>query len=219
MTTLRIKLHTIWFQLFLFVCLFAFRAAPAAYGGYQARGLIGATVAGLRHSHSTCPSCIHHVSTSCPAHVHLVPTACTLHIPLYARHVSIMCPTRVYWCHLMSTMCLSHVHHAPITFPHHVQIWATSATYTTAHGNTGSLTHWVSPGIEPATSWILVRFMNGFQHPISFWTNGCSSKSFSLTVSAPPQATKLELLFTETSPFHFWLLEISFLAFKPIYLF
>ena len=28
------------------------------------------------------------------------------------------------------------------------QIWATSATYATAYGNTGSLTHWVRPGIE-----------------------------------------------------------------------
>ena len=32
--------------------LFAFsRAAPAAYGGFQARGLIGAVAAGLHHSH------------------------------------------------------------------------------------------------------------------------------------------------------------------------
>jgi len=36
----------------LFVCLFFvfFRAAPTAYGGSQARGLIGAIAAGLRHS-------------------------------------------------------------------------------------------------------------------------------------------------------------------------
>ena len=27
-----------------------------------------------------------------------------------------------------------------------------------AHGNTGSLTHWVGPGIKPASSWILVGF-------------------------------------------------------------
>ena len=36
--------------LFFFFCLF--RAAPTAYGGSQARGLIGAVAAGLRHSHS-----------------------------------------------------------------------------------------------------------------------------------------------------------------------
>ena len=48
------------FGCFLFVCLFVFvffvfcffRAAPAAYGGSQARGLIRAVAAGLRHSHS-----------------------------------------------------------------------------------------------------------------------------------------------------------------------
>ena len=33
---------------------------------------------------------------------------------------------------------------------------AASATYTTAHGNTGSSTHRVRPGIEPATSQLLV---------------------------------------------------------------
>ena len=29
-----------------------------------------------------------------------------------------------------------------------------------SHSNTGSLIHWVRPGIEPASSWILVRFIN-----------------------------------------------------------
>ena len=37
-----------------------------------------------------------------------------------------------------------------------IQIQATSATYTTAHGNAGSPTHWVRSGIKPASSWILV---------------------------------------------------------------
>ena len=32
-------------------------------------------------------------------------------------------------------------------------------TYTTGHGNAGSLTHWRRPGIEPASSWIPVRFI------------------------------------------------------------
>ena len=39
-------------------------------------------------------------------------------------------------------------------------VWATSATYTTAHSNTRSLTHWVRLGIQPASSWILVRFVS-----------------------------------------------------------
>ena len=33
-----------------------------------------------------------------------------------------------------------------------------TATYT-AHGNTGSLTHQVGPGIKPTSSWILVVFV------------------------------------------------------------
>ena len=40
------------------------------------------------------------------------------------------------------------------------QIGALSRTYTTAHGNARSLTHRVRPGIEPASSWILVRLVN-----------------------------------------------------------
>ena len=44
--------------------------------------------------------------------------------------------------------------------PQQCGIRATSATYTTAHGNAGSLTHWARPGIEPATSWFLVGFVN-----------------------------------------------------------
>ena len=43
---------------------------------------------------------------------------------------------------------------------YHSQIRAVSATYTTAHGNTGSLTPWVSPGFESTSSWIPVRFVN-----------------------------------------------------------
>ena len=41
-------------EVFNFFCLFAFsRAAPAAYGGSQARGVIGAVAASLRQSHSS----------------------------------------------------------------------------------------------------------------------------------------------------------------------
>ena len=43
--------------------------------------------------------------------------------------------------------------------PQQCQIWAASATYTTAHGNTGSLTHWARPGTKPASLLILVRFI------------------------------------------------------------
>ena len=44
--------------------------------------------------------------------------------------------------------------------PQQCGIRATSTTCTTAHGNTGSLTHWASPGIEPASSWMLVGFVS-----------------------------------------------------------
>ena len=33
-------------------------------------------------------------------------------------------------------------------------------SYTTAHGNAGSLTHGVRPGIESASSWMLVGFIS-----------------------------------------------------------
>ena len=35
-----------------------------------------------------------------------------------------------------------------------------SVIYTTAHCNAGSLTHWARPWIEPASSWMLVRFIS-----------------------------------------------------------
>ena len=39
-------------------------------------------------------------------------------------------------------------------------VLAMSETYTTVHGNAGSLTHWAWPGIEATTSWFLVGFVN-----------------------------------------------------------
>ena len=42
------------FLFFFFFCLFAFsRAVPMAYGGSQARGLIGTGATGIHQSHST----------------------------------------------------------------------------------------------------------------------------------------------------------------------
>ena len=43
--------------------------------------------------------------------------------------------------------------------PLQCQIWATYVTYTTAHGNAGSLSYWARPGIKLAYSWILVGFV------------------------------------------------------------
>ena len=47
----------------------------------------------------------------------------------------------------------------PTPEPQQHGIRAASATYTTAHGNTRSLTHWGRPGIEPRSSWMLVNLM------------------------------------------------------------
>ena len=38
--------------MYLFIYLFIFKAVPAAYGSFRARGQIGAAAAGLHHSHS-----------------------------------------------------------------------------------------------------------------------------------------------------------------------
>ena len=48
----------------------------------------------------------------------------------------------------------------PIPQPQSQQIWAASVTYTTAPGDTGSLTHCSRPRIEPATSWFLVGLIS-----------------------------------------------------------
>ena len=44
--------------------------------------------------------------------------------------------------------------------PQQCEIQATSVTYTTAQGYARSFTHWVRPGIEPTSSWMLVGFLN-----------------------------------------------------------
>ena len=48
----------------------------------------------------------------------------------------------------------------PTAQPQQRGIRAASASLTTTHGNTGSLTHWARPGTEPATSWFLVGFVS-----------------------------------------------------------
>ena len=53
----------------LCIYLFIFRAAPVAHGSSQARGLIGATAAGICHSNSNVRSepyrDMHHISQQC----------------------------------------------------------------------------------------------------------------------------------------------------------
>ena len=60
----------------------------------------------------------------------------------------------------------------PTPQPQQHGIWATSATYTTAHGNMGFLTPGARPGIEPMSSWILIGFVNHWTTtgtPLSFF--------------------------------------------------
>ena len=54
-------------------------------------------------------------------------------------------------------------------------------SYSTAHSNTGSLTHWVRPEIKPEASWFLVRFVSTvpwweLQDLLFFETTVCSFK-------------------------------------------
>ena len=78
------------------------------------------------------------------------------------------------------------------------QIQATSATYTTTYSNARSLTHWVRPGIEPASSWMLVRFTSSepqqeLQTPACLWClvqMPLSSRGF---LRAPPHPSWSDL--------------------------
>ena len=53
-----------------------------------------------------------------------------------------------------SSQARGHIRAAAASLCHsHSNARSTSATYTTAHSHTGSLTHWVRAGIEPSSSW------------------------------------------------------------------
>ena len=58
-----IALMTLYYLTFFFFCLFVFLPflglLPRAYGGSQARGLMGAVAAGLSQSHSNAESELH----------------------------------------------------------------------------------------------------------------------------------------------------------------
>ena len=64
---------------------------------------------------------------------------------------------------------------AVATGPCHSNTWSsTSVTYSTAHSYAGSLTPWVRPGMEPVSSWMLVRFVTiqpQWGLPFSFLSN------------------------------------------------
>ena len=55
--------------------------------------------------------------------------------------------------------------------PQQHRIWATSSTYTTAHGNAESLTHWARQPTWTGSSWILVGFVTAELPKRCFYTN------------------------------------------------
>ena len=84
--------------------------------------------------------------------------------------------------------------------PQQYEIWATSMTYITAHSNAGSLTHWARPGIEPASLWILVRF-------ISTWALAGTPKNSFYRLTSPEQARKLGCSWPSQPSSHIGLME------------
>ena len=67
----------------------------------------------------------------------------------------------------------------PTLQPQQHQIWAASVTYNTACGSAKSLTHWVRPGIELTSLWILCWVLNWLGHN----RNSLHSLTFNLCVS------------------------------------
>ena len=58
--------------------------------------------------------------------------------------------------------------------PQRCHIRAASVTHTIAHSKAGSLTHGAGPGIEPASSWILLGFVTSEQQRALWtWTLNC----------------------------------------------
>ena len=93
-------------------------------------------------------------------------------------------------------------------------------TYTTAHSNTGSLTHWARPGIKPTFLWILFGFVSAepqqeFPIVLSF---------SSLILSSVPSIAFLSptifvLFHFKISHWFFFIYSISFLSFSVWHLF
>ena len=94
----------------------------------------------------------------------------------------------------------------PVPQAQQYQIPAVSSTYTAAHSNAGSLTHWARPGIEPASLWILVWFNSAepqqeLPHALSYvifhcglsQETGCSSLGWSTSLLSHKIAAFIKL--------------------------
>ena len=66
----------------------------------------------------------------------------------------------------------------PTPEPQQHRIRAESATYTTAHGNARSFTHWARPGVKPETSWFLVPLRHKGNSPITFLMMSFEKQNF-----------------------------------------
>ena len=64
----------------------------------------------------------------------------------------------------------------PVSQPQLCQIQVESVTYTIAHGNTRSLTHWAGLGIKPTSSWILARFL-------TYWATTGTPRFFGMWIA------------------------------------
>ena len=98
----------------------------------------------------------------------------------------------------------------PMPEPQQCQIQATSVTYTTAHGNARSLTHWERPGIKPATSWCIV----GFISTAPPWERHQRNILRSTTTLPQNKQEKLKAKIQKTKTLSYW----PKLAFRPAYL-
>ena len=143
-----------------------FRAEPEAYGSSLARGRIRAAVGGYTTATAT-PDSGHIFDLRCSWQQCQIlnPLSDPRSNPHFQRHYTgfflslslfffVFCLFRATPAGVQSELQL------PTPEPRQCQIWAVSATYARAYSNAGSLTHWARPGMEPATSWFLIRFIS-----------------------------------------------------------
>ena len=162
----------------VFLFFFFFRAAPAAYGGSQARGWIRAATASLHHSHSI-GSDLHHSSWPCQIPNPLSEAKDRTHNLMVPSQIHFHCATMgapefafllfIFVFLLEPNLRPMEIPKIGVTLelqlltypqPRQHRIQATSTTYTTQLAATLDLyPHWARPGTEPESSWILVGFV------------------------------------------------------------
>ena len=132
--------------------LFFFRSPPTAYGGSQAKGQIGATTAGLGHS-----SWQHWILSPLSqardqTHNLMVPSRNSFFFffSFFLKGLNLRIWKFLVQGSNQSCRCQPQSHQ----IRSHI-----CNLYTTANGNGRSSTHWAVPGIEPRSSWVLVRFV------------------------------------------------------------